>query len=127
MNILFVDIEASICEVVGVGLRELGYDVACFESTSAALRATHAGHVDVVVLDVPASAAARRSAYKLADELRRDGIAFFFTSTLHPNDVISRHRDRGVLSKPYGVKQIAAWIEAIGKGGRGEPAGARVR
>lgn len=127
MNVLFVDIETSICELVGVELRELGYDVECLEFSSGALRAAQAGHVDVVILDVPASPDARRSAYKLADELRRDGIAVFFTSTLHPNDVISRHRDRGVLSKPYGVKQIDSWIEALGKDCRGEPAGAHVR
>jgi DNA-binding response OmpR family regulator len=75
MNVLFVDIETSICELVGVELRELGYDVECLEFSSGALRAAQAGHVDVVILDVPASPDARRSAYKLADELRRDGIA----------------------------------------------------
>jgi CheY-like chemotaxis protein len=114
-TILVVEDQPRLREVIGVVLRELGYDVLVAEDAKAALRITehHAGPIDLLLTDVVMP---QMSGPRLAEILRglRPEVRVMYMSGYAP-DAITGHggmRGEPLLAKPFGPDELRDAVRA---------------
>jgi CheY-like chemotaxis protein len=91
--------------------RELGaLEVEVFGNPAAARCAAAHGAFDCAILDIFMGAEAT---FEIADTLAARGIPFLFCTGLGRQDIVERHRNRPLLTKPYGEADLKAAILAL--------------
>lgn len=115
VRLLLVDDEPSIRETVSRYLGHLGFEVFTAETGVQALRAAGEQLPDLVLLDVmlPDS-----DGFDLLARLRTDGLAVpvvFLTARDTRSDIVRGLREGGddYITKPFGLEELAARIDAV--------------
>jgi two-component system OmpR family response regulator len=115
VRLLLVDDEPSIRETVSRYLGHLGFEVFTAETGVQALRAAGEHLPDLVLLDVMLPDA---DGFDLLGRLRADGLAVpvvFLTARDTRADIVRGLREGGddYITKPFGLEELAARIDAV--------------
>ena len=115
VRLLLVDDEPSIRETVSRYLGHLGFEVHTAETGLQALRAAGEHLPDLVLLDVMLPDA---DGFDLLGRLRADGLAVpvvFLTARDTRADIVRGLREGGddYITKPFGLEELAARIDAV--------------
>lgn len=99
-SVLIVEDEGLLAMMMEDQMREFGAErVEVCRGGAEALRLATETAFDCAILDVSVSGG---SSYAVADMLAERQIPFVFCTGLQRDDIAERHRQRPVLSKPYG-------------------------
>ncbi len=114
MRILIVDDEADIREILSFNLASEGWEVDTAGSAEEALQKLSPDHA-LILLDVMMGG---MSGYRLAEKLRRDGVAtpiIFLTAKDTENDMLTGFSVGGddYISKPFSLKEVSARVRAV--------------
>lgn len=108
-RVLLVEDEVLIAMMVEYYLHEIGIsDVVVAHALESGLHEARSGAFDFAVLDI--NLHGRRS-FPIADELRRRGVPFVFSSGYGPRGVEAGYDDAIVLTKPYSVRALEDAIQ----------------
>jgi two-component system, OmpR family, response regulator len=123
VNVLVVDDEDYITDVLTTGLRFLGFDVSVARNGFDAIANVVDLRPDIMLLDVAMPGC---DGFEVCRRLRNDGVQvpiIFLTARDAPDDKVSGLRLGGddYVTKPFGLEEIVARIEAVLRRSSGKP------
>jgi two-component system OmpR family response regulator len=123
VNVLVVDDEDYITDVLTTGLRFLGFDVSVARNGFDAIAKVIDLRPDIVLLDVAMPGC---DGFEVCQRLRNDGVQvpiIFLTARDASEDKVSGLRLGGddYVTKPFGLEEIVARIEAVLRRSSGTP------
>jgi two-component system OmpR family response regulator len=123
VNVLVVDDEDYITDVLTTGLRFLGFDVSVARNGLDAIAKVIDLRPDIVLLDVAMPGC---DGFEVCQRLRNDGVQvpiIFLTARDASEDKVSGLRLGGddYVTKPFGLEEIVARIEAVLRRSSGTP------
>ncbi len=108
-RILVVEDDKQVRELVVLMLKELGYDVVCYEGGEAALRETSVHQIDLVLVDMIMPGMRGTELIKRLKELRGDLKTLIMTG--YTPDAEQRSLASNVLNKPFDVETLAKAVK----------------
>jgi CheY-like chemotaxis protein len=105
--ILIVEDEMMVAMLLEDMLTELGCDVVKAARLAKAFHLIATAVIDCAILDI---SVAGESVYPLANELRRRGIPFIFSSGYGAGGLAPEYRDHPTLSKPFQQDELAPML-----------------
>ena len=112
-SVLVLEDDPLIAMNVEAVARDIGVEqVHVANSPEAALQLASSEPLAGAILDVMM---AGDETYAVADVLAARGIPFIFSTGLTRADIVERHRQRPVLSKPYLDQQLEDWLGWIAR------------
>jgi two-component system, OmpR family, response regulator len=123
VNVLVVDDEDYITDVLTTGLRFLGFDVSVARNGLDAIAKVIDGRPDIMLLDIAMPGC---DGFEVCRRLRNDGVQvpiIFLTARDASEDKVSGLRLGGddYVTKPFGLEEIVARIEAVLRRSSGTP------
>ncbi|MDZ4371614.1 MAG: response regulator [Phenylobacterium sp.] len=116
-RILVVEDEFLVAALLEDTLRGFGCEVVGPASTvEAALELLQTEAIDAAVLDVNISGVA---VFPVADALAARALPFVFATAYGAAGVATRHRERGLLDKPYQARSLEHMLRSALQAGRG--------
>jgi CheY-like chemotaxis protein len=106
--VLVVEDEMLLAMMLEDMLEDIGYRVVIAGRVTKAIGLAATTAIDCAILDVNL---AGETSYLVADELRRRGIPFFFSTGYSAAILRADYRDSPVLSKPYSSESLQRAIE----------------